>query len=67
MDWGYVLGAGSKDREPRKAVGLHLDIEVINYYKAVAKKLGLPYQSVINLALRHLMREKFELVIKSND
>jgi hypothetical protein len=29
--------------------------------------LGLPYQSVINLALRHLMREKFELVIKSND
>ena len=52
------------NKPERKAVGLTLDVDVIEYYKAVAQKLGLPYQSVINLALRHLMREKFELEIK---
>lgn len=48
----------------RKAVGLHLDIDVIEYFKEIAKKDGLPYQSLINLYLRWAMKNKFRLEIK---
>lgn len=36
----------------KEAVTMRLDIGVINYFKNLAKKTGMPYQSLINYILR---------------
>ena len=48
----------------RKAVGLHLDKDVIEYFKKLANDLGLPYQALMNLYLRWAMEHKFRLEVK---
>jgi uncharacterized protein (DUF4415 family) len=36
----------------KKRVTLRLDVDVIDYFKALAEKTGIPYQNLINLYLR---------------
>ena len=36
----------------KKQITIRLDEESIEYFKSVAKKVGIPYQSLINLYLR---------------
>ena len=36
----------------KKQITLRLDEEAIDYFKAISKEVGIPYQSLINLYLR---------------
>lgn len=36
----------------KKSVTIRLDEQVIEYFKGIAKTVGIPYQSLINLYLR---------------
>lgn len=48
----------------RKAVGINLSHEVIDYFKKLSRETSLPYQTLINLYLldcvKHKRRPKFE-------
>lgn len=44
-------------------VTIRLDEDVINYFKKMAEKKGLPYQTLINLYLRSCKDEKLQLEI----
>lgn len=36
----------------KKQITIRLDEDVIDYFKSVSEKVGIPYQSLINLYLR---------------
>lgn len=36
----------------KKQITIRLDEESINYFKTISEKVGIPYQSLINLYLR---------------
>jgi predicted DNA binding CopG/RHH family protein len=42
----------------KKAVGINLSHEVLDYFKGLADELGLPYQSLIDLYLRDCVKQK---------
>lgn len=48
----------------KKAVGINLSHEVIDYFKRLSKQLGIPYQMLIDLYLldcvKHKRRPKFD-------
>jgi predicted DNA binding CopG/RHH family protein len=41
----------------KKAVGINLSPEVIDYFKGLAKEAGLPYQKLIDLYLLDCVRK----------
>ncbi|HQR74680.1 MAG TPA: BrnA antitoxin family protein [Sulfurovum sp.] len=46
----------------KKQISLNVDIDTIDYFKALSKKTGLPYQTLINsylgdCAMRHIEPE----------
>jgi uncharacterized protein (DUF4415 family) len=44
----------------KEAVTIRLDPNVISYFKELAKKTGVPYQSLINFILRDYAMKKLE-------
>jgi len=56
-----VRGKFAKAKKVQKT--LRLDIEVVDFYKKLAAKEGIPYQSLINLSLRKFAVEGRELKI----
>lgn len=44
----------------KSAVTMRIDPRVINYFKNLAEKMGLPYQSVINYVLCEYANKKLE-------
>jgi len=58
---GGVRGRFSKSKKIQKT--LRLDREIIDFYKKLAEKEGIPYQSLINLTLRKFVVEGKELKI----
>ncbi len=38
--------------QPKKQITIRLDGDSINYFKSISEKVGIPYQSLINLYLR---------------
>ncbi|OQW53672.1 MAG: antitoxin [Proteobacteria bacterium SG_bin7] len=42
----------------KKAVGINLSPEVIDYFKALSKESGIPYQMLIDLYLRDCVKHK---------
>ncbi len=42
----------------KKAVGINLSAEVIDYFKGLSKESGIPYQTLIDLYLRDCVRNK---------
>ncbi len=42
----------------KKAVGINLSAEVIDYFKALAKESKIPYQTLIDLYLQDCVRNK---------
>ncbi len=42
----------------KKTVGINLSSEVIDYFKNLAEKSGLPYQTLIDLYLRDCVKSK---------
>jgi predicted DNA binding CopG/RHH family protein len=42
----------------KKAVGINLSAEVIDYFKELSENTGLPYQTLIDLYLRDCVKSK---------
>ena len=45
----------------KKPVTMNLDVETIEYFKAEAKRTGIPYQKIINMYLGQCAAEKKRL------
>ncbi len=50
-------------KEKRKPVTLRMDTEVIEYFKQLSEKTGIPYQNLINLYLLDCVKNKREVSI----
>ena len=55
-----------KNRYPRKkkAVGINLSPEVVDYFKGLAEETGLPYQKLIDLYLLGCARKRKKLTME---
>lgn len=49
------------DRLEREKITIRLDQDIIEYFKIMAEKKGLPYQTLINLYLRSCKEDGVEL------
>lgn len=47
----------------KKQVTIRLDVDTIDYFKALATQTGIPYQSLINLYLADCATHERELVL----
>jgi uncharacterized protein (DUF4415 family) len=54
---------GKFHRQKKVQKTLRLDADVLDFYKALSEKEGIPYQTLINLTLRKFAGEGGELVI----
>ena len=48
----------------KKAVGINLSPEVLDYFKALASEAGLPYQKLIDLYLLDCAKKRKKLSLK---
>jgi hypothetical protein len=48
----------------KKAVGINLSSEVVDYFKGLAEETGLPYQKLIDLYLLDCARKRKKLAMK---
>ena len=48
----------------KKAVGINLSPEVVDYFKGLAEETGLPYQKLIDLYLVDCARKRKKLTMK---
>ncbi len=48
----------------KKQITLRLGIEVIEYFKALSKETGVPYQNLINLYLKECAHSGKKLTLK---
>lgn len=48
-------------KQERTTVTIRLDNRVIDYFKAMSKKSGIPYQTLINLYLLECVEDKKEV------
>jgi predicted DNA binding CopG/RHH family protein len=48
----------------KKAVGINLSPEVVDYFKGLANKTGFPYQKLIDLYLLDCAKKRKKLTIK---
>lgn len=58
---GGVRGTFYRKKKIQKT--LRLDADVLAFYKKLAEKEGIPYQTLINLTLRKFAGEGGELII----
>lgn len=50
--------------DKKKAIGINLSPEVIDYFKKLAEKTGISYQKLINLYLLDCVRSRKKLSLK---
>lgn len=48
-------------RQLKRVVTIRIDQDTLEYFKGLAAKIGLPYQTLINMYLRECAMEKREL------
>ena len=48
----------------KKQVTIRLDVPTVDYFKALAREVGLPYQNLINLFLRECAESKRKPAVK---
>jgi predicted DNA binding CopG/RHH family protein len=48
----------------KKAVGINLSPQVVDYFKGLAEKTGLPYQKLIDLYLLDCAKKRKKLSLK---
>ena len=60
---GGVRGKFYRKKKVQKT--LRLDADVLAFYKELAEKEGIPYQTLINLTLKKFAGEGGELIIAS--
>jgi predicted DNA binding CopG/RHH family protein len=57
----YDFSKGTKNpyvsKLPKQQVTIWLDLETILYYKQMAQRTGIPYQTIINLYLTDCMKK----------
>ena len=46
---------------------IRLDEDILNYFNRMAKRTGIPYQTLINMCLRKFSNEESKLVIHLDD
>ena len=46
---------------------IRLDEDILDYFNRMAKKTGIPYQTLINMCLRKFANEESKLVIQLDD
>ena len=60
----YDFSAARKNpyaKKLKKQITINLDVDTIDYFKALASQTGAPYQTLINLYLSDCAREKRQL------
>ena len=58
----------SKTQTPtKKQTSMFFDITTIEYFKALAKKTGVPYQRLINLYLADCVKTRRSITIEDKD
>lgn len=50
-------------RKLKKPVTIRLDSQTVEYFKSLAERKGIPYQSLINLYLRDCAERRVELAM----
>ena len=45
----------------KKQITIRIDSDAINYFKEISEKIGIPYQSLINLYLKDCVTSKRKL------
>ena len=68
MNKGYDFSKLKELNSPypgkKKAVGINLSPEVLDYFKELANETGLPYQKLIDLYLLDCARKRKKLTMK---
>ena len=57
-DFTKMMGKKNPYASKKKAVGINLSAEVIDYFKDLSKDSGIPYQTLIDLYLRDCVKNK---------
>jgi predicted DNA binding CopG/RHH family protein len=57
-DFSKMKGKKNPYASKKKAVGINLSSEVIDYFKDLADKHNIPYQTLIDLYLRDCVKNK---------
>lgn len=60
-DFSKMKGKKNPYASKKKAVGINLSAEVIDYFKDLSKNVGIPYQSLIDLYLKDCVKNKKKL------
>ncbi len=55
-----------KGKFPKVSITIRLDMETIEYFKELAEKKSIPYQSLINLYLADCAKNKKDMTISWN-
>ena len=68
MKKGYDFSKLKEIKNPyagrKKAVGINLSPEVVDYFKGLAEETGLPYQKLIDLYLLDCAKKRKKLMMK---
>jgi uncharacterized protein (DUF4415 family) len=65
-EYNFKKGVRGKFYRPKKVQKtLRIDADILDFYQVLARKEGIPYQTLINLTLRKFAGEGGELVISS--
>lgn len=66
-EYDFSKGKRGKFYRPNKVQKtIRLDEDILKYFNNVAKRTGIPYQTLINMCLRKFANEESELVIDLN-
>jgi len=63
-DFSKVKELKNSYARKKKAVGINLSPEVVDYFKRLAEETGLPYQKLIDLYLLDCARKRKKLTMK---
>jgi len=61
INWFSVFKFAPYAKQLKKQITMRLESDVIDYFKNMAKGVGIPYQSLINLYLRDCVASNREL------
>jgi predicted DNA binding CopG/RHH family protein len=68
MKKAYAFSRWKEIKNPyaakKKAVGINLSPQVVDYFKELAEETGLPYQKLIDLYLLDCAKKRKELTMK---
>ena len=63
-DFSKMTGRKNPYARKKKAVGINLSPEVVDYFKELADKTGFPYQKLIDLYLLDCARKRKKLAMR---